>query len=287
MEKIVIGYTNASVSRINKDTIKEFDIKKTNSYLKTRKALDKLGYKDCIIIFDIINSHNRKKPKLYELLENSYTKGVRFDVLMIADISVLGEGEELAETYATIIQQFKKDVLIPDFNSPDGISKYSTVNLNLEQRKDINYREIISELSQTTKSSFKRFRGRLEKKITSAYINAYWLYEKFLIPEPVAYEISGVSKGTFHKLASEYEETEEYLLRLYEEDKKYNIHLKPKRHGAVPKGFVSVIALVDKGVSLESACIQSGIQPINPIDYERYKLKYFGGRKALAKAMEY
>lgn len=284
MMKKVVAYANISTSRIKKKDEADFDVTTTNAYKRTKSILEQIGYGSSKIYFDVINLYTQEKPAFSELIKNISV----YDVLVILDISLLGVGQELSDIYTSIVSINKTDILIPDPLSESGISKYSTVTLDLaDRKKEMNFEELLSELEKTTKSSFARFRGRAKKTITPMFINAYWLYERFLVAEPIAYEIADLNKQTFHRLASEYEKTPEYIERLNLENKKHNIISKPKRHGAVPKGFVSVIALVDKGASLESACIQSGIQPMNPIDYERYKLKYFGGRKALAKAMEY
>ena len=279
--KTIVGYGHISNSRIRFKDFESHDVTKSNAYKRTKKLLKGVGCPNSNIYIDIVNSHYRKKPKLEKLIE----KLKPGDVIVTLTISFLGEGEQLVKNYNKIL---KNNIGLLIVNKEQGFSKFSTVDLGFNSRvKDMNLTELIQELRLIKRDSYKQIRGRFEKEITPSFIKAYWLYEKFLIPEPVAYELSGVSKGTFHKLASEYEATKEYLLRLRDEDLKNNIRLKPKRYGKIPKGFVGVIALVDKGASLESACIQSSIQPINPIDYERYRLKYFGGRKALAKAVEY
>lgn len=288
-KKRLIGYGCISHSGIAKRDIENYDKQNTNVYKKTKKLLEKLGYPNSSIYIDVINSHYRKRPILSNLIDNLKKN----DVLVLLSVTLLGDGEDIASNYDRIVASNltdpsdHADIFIPDDNGV-GVSKFSTVDINLNSRiSDMNLVELIEELETIGKDEYKKLRGRSRKEITPDFITAYWLYEKFLIPATTAFEIAKMAENTFHLLSQDYEKTPEYLERLEVEEQKYNISKKPKRYGKIPKGFVSVIALVDKGVSLESACIQSGIQPINPIDYERYKLKYFGGRKALAKAMEY
>lgn len=279
--KTIVGYGYISNARINKKELATYDITKSNAYKRTKEIMDKIGYPNSNVYIDIFSIYYRKRPKLIELIE-TLKPG---DVIVILSILFLGEKEQLVHIYKELI---KKQIGLLIIDTKGNLNELSTVDCKLENRgTEVDLTEIMEKLKTINKNGLKQTRGRSKKEITEKFIEAYWLYEKFLIPEPLAYEIAGINKQTFHRIANEYERTPKYLERLETENKKHNISNKPKRHGAVPKGFVSVIALVDKGASLENACIQSGIQPLNPIDYKRYKLKYFGGRKALAKAMEY
>lgn len=284
--ELVVGYGVICNSYINKRDRDKFDKENTNVYRKTKKLLKQIGFPNADIYIDIVHSHNREKPefeKMYNLVSEN-------TLIVTFSISFLGEGEELAENYAGLVGSAPlkcADILIPNIDG-QGVSKFSTVDMNLNSRRNkMNFASLVQELESTKQKPYMNLRGRAGYEITEDFINAYWLYERFKISIEKACEMANLGQTKFYAFLKQYESSSEYLERLKVEEQKYQISKKPKRYGKIPKGFVGVIALVDKGASLESACIQSGIQPINPIDYERYKLKYFGGRKALAKAMEY
>ena len=282
----VIGYGVVSDCRVNKKDRKNFNRENTNVYRKTKKLLTEIGYPDAEIYIDIIHSYNREKPE-FKKMYNDLTIG---DLVVTFSVSFLGEGDEIAENYAGIVGHApmkSADILIPDTEN-GGVSKFSTVYMNLESRRDkMDFPVLIDELTNTIQKSYKKLHGRAGYDITEDFVNAYWLYERFKISIERACEMANIGQTTFYSFLKRYESSPEYIKRLLVEEEKYQISKKPKRYGKVPKKLVAVIAAVDQGMPLDLACIQNGLESLNPIDYERYKLKYMGGRKALAEAIEY
>lgn len=282
----VIGYGVVSDCRVNKKDRKNFNRENTNVYRKTKKLLTEIGYPDAEIYIDIIHSYNREKPE-FKKMYNDLTIG---DLVVTFSVSFLGDGDEIAENYAGIVGHApmkSADILIPDTEN-GGVSKFSTVYMNLESRRDkMDFPVLIDELTNTIQKSYKKLHGRAGYDITEDFVNAYWLYERFKISIERACEMANIGQTTFYSFLKRYESSPEYIKRLLVEEEKYQISKKPKRYGKVPKKLVAVIAAVDQGMPLDLACIQNGLESLNPIDYERYKLKYMGGRKALAEAIEY
>lgn len=281
MEKKIIGYVCICDNRITKDNICSFDISNSRTYNKLKQALKTTDFKNIDIFYDVVNSHTKNRKNLLKLIKNINS----FDILVVPSIFMIGEEKSLAMAYSSIIAS-GRDLLILDPDKKD--SEYSSVDSKLNNTISKKHLENnIKKLRASSPNPKQQFRGRCGREIDESFIEAYWLYERFKISIEKACEMANLGQTKFYAFLKQYESSSEYLERLKVEEQKYQISKKPKRYGKIPKGFVGVIALVDKGASLESACIQSSIQPINPIDYERYRLKYFGGRKALAKAVEY
>lgn len=282
----VLGYGVICDSYVNKRDRKNFNKENTNVYRKTKKLLTEIGYPEAEIYIDIVNSHNHEKPEFAKMYDG-LSKG---DLLVTFSISFLGEGEDLAKNYANIvgeISQKSADILIPDMENGE-VSKFSTVYMNLKSRRDkMDFSVLIDELINTKQKSYRKLHGRAGYDITDDFVNAYWLYERFKISIETACEMANIGHTTFYGFLKQYESSPEYIKRLFVEEEKYKISKKPKRYGKIPKNFVAVIVSVDQGVPLDLACIQNNLEQLNPVDFERYKLKYMGGRKALAKAIEY
>lgn len=282
----VLGYGVICDSYVNKRDRKNFNKEKTNVYRKTKKLLTEIGYPEAEIYIDIVNSHNREKPEFAKMYDNL----VKGDLLVTFSISFLGEGDDLAENYAGIVGKAplkSADILIPDIEN-GSVSKFSTVYMNLESRREkMDFLALVNELKDNKQESYRKLRGRAKYDITEDFINAYWLYERFKISIETACKMANIGKTTFYGFLKQYENSPEYRTRLLVEEEKYQISKKPKRYGKVPKNFVSIIVSVEQGMPLDLACIQNALEPINQIDFERYKLKYMGGRKALTDAIEY
>lgn len=282
----VLGYGVICDSYVNKRDRKNFNKENTNVYRKTKKLLTEIGYPNAEIYIDIIHSYNREKPE-FKKMYNDLTIG---DLVVTFSVSFLGDGDEIAENYAGIVgknSQKSADILIPDMENGE-VSKFSTVYMNLKSRRDkMDFSALIDELINTKQKSYRKLHGRAGYDITDDFVNAYWLYERFKISIETACKVANIGKTTFYGFLKQYENSPEYIKRLLVEEEKYQISKKPKRYGKVPKKLVAVITAVDQGMPLDLACIQNNLEQLNPVDFERYKLKYMGGRKALAKAIEY
>ena len=132
-------------------------------------------------------------------------------------------------------------------------------------------------------------RGKFSAPMTQEFVDVYWRYENFFTKEETAFaEAGGVSKTVFYKWAKEYELNNHSLFSYdfaqLEQEERYGISEKPKRHGKRHELFDELVHLVEvQGVELLPACEQLGIPKMTDIDYKRYKLKT--GCKALAQAL--
>lgn len=250
------------------------------------------------LFIDILMNRDTKHRKLDEIIRIA-TPGL---VIIIPKMSVLGSVSQIKKYY----EQFKeKDIYILCFDSSrlNGISEYSTSDFSYGRRPYDEYErayKLIEKLDSNTKLSDNR--GVLSN-FTSAFIESYWRYETYQIPESIAISASGLARSPFHRKCALYEHTNQYQGDLLQYANTFKLEELPKRFSEYPAQFKELEQMIDSkwngtlsnDVSdmnrinkiIDDACIDLGISSICPINYKRLKLRQQVGRKGIAASYNY
>lgn len=269
-------------------------LKQTKVYQALKTQFNNMMLSEDCLHVDLITASYRTRSKLKNILTSSGFG----DCIVITNISTLGiTPGEIKENYLKIYEA-GIGLLIPDYSSPvnDNLDPLSTCDWsmclpeNLLYNSGNDYPDIIKEkLAAIDALEVKTNRGREFKGRPENFTTVYWLYENYFLAEKDTYhnKLIDMGKKRFYRLATEYETTDpNYYKDLLEQEEKYHISEKPKRHGSVPGDFDKFLELLDNGLSLDEAAKQMNYNMINDIDFKRYQVKYLGGRKSMALANE-
>ncbi len=229
------------------------------------------------IYIDVITASYRIRKNLNKIIEEA----VSDDILIIADISELGFNvEELKDNYRKILEK-KIGLLILDATSENNLSVYSTVDLDFKRIIDYDETDLnfLCEKLNDAKITTRQGRKKTILPIPDGFKVVYWAFENFFIDEKttLSNQYFMISKRRFYEFCERYEKSPGYF---YEEEiveHDFKISEKPKRYGAVPKYFPSLLELVEKGSSIEVACSQLDVPPISNITFNRFLIKYNDG----------
>lgn len=287
----IFGYACISSPYIKRKD--EEQIKQTKAYQALKNQFDNLMLSEDYLYVDILLSQYRTRKKLKEILASSGFG----DCIIITNIYALGaKHSEIKENYSKIYEA-GVGLLIPDYSNPanDNLNPLSTCDWSMSLPDALKYDgntypDIIKEkLAAIETLEIKTNQGREFKGRPENFKTVYWLYENYFLAEKDTYhnKLMDIGKKRFNRLATEYETTDpNYYKDLLEQEEKYHISEKPKRHGAVPDDFNKFLQLLDDGLTLNEAAKQMNYNMMNNIDFKRYQIKYLGGRKSMSLANE-
>lgn len=250
------------------------------------------------LFIDILMNRDTKHRKLDKIIEIA-EPGL---VLVIPNISVLGNVGQIKNYY---MQFQKRDIYVLCFDSSrlSGLSEYSTSDYSFDRRADDEYERayrLVSGLDSNVKLSDNR--GALSN-FTDEFIESYWRYETYQIPESIAISASGLARSPFHRKCALYERSNEYRTGLMSYANAFKLEELPKRFSEYPVQFKELEQIIDSkwdGILpdniydtdriekvIDDACIDLGIASIYPINYKRLKLRQQVGRKGIAASYNY
>lgn len=323
MDNITKYFLYTSITSGQKTDIMEKNLKNTLAYKKIEKSFkENFGFLKMksernysrnsfnlnkknpygTLFVDILTNPDAKHPKLDNIIKIA-PRGL---VIVIQNMRVLGNVEQI-KNYYNIFREKEIYILCLDCTRLSGISEYSTSNFGFEQRTPIEeyYRayELINEFSKETKLVDNR--GKIPK-FTPAFIESYWQYEMYKIPEDIAIATSGLIRSPFHRKCALYEYSKDFYIKMYylNKEKKLALEQLPKRFSKLPEKFKELEQIVDSNWDssltysdstntkdiekiIDDACIELRIPSIHPINYRRIKLRQAVGRKGIAAAYNY
>ncbi|MDD7184211.1 MAG: hypothetical protein PUH54_00835 [Oscillospiraceae bacterium] len=258
----------------------EIEWRKNTKVAEEFKKLRNLFLSDNVIVIDVIGGSYRRRHHLEYCIK---TMG-HGDSIVIANLNSLGlNNEELLENYKRIFEK-GIGVLLPDYSLESCISPLSTTDFSFSPIS-ISVNEFEEKCKIISSVNISSNRGRKTIKITEEFKDVYWLYERYLIDPITANKnkFFNISKNTFRKLATEYENCEEYITALEYQDKIYNISGLPKRYGVISTQIQELIHDVSvTGIPFKDACSRRGIK-ISKIQFDRYLLKFYCPKGATLK----
>ena len=250
------------------------------------------------LFIDILMNRDTKHRKLDKIIERA-EPGL---VLVIPNISVLGNVGQIKNYY---MQFQEKDIYVLCFDSSrlTGLSEYSTSDYSFGRRAGDEYERayrLVSGLDSNVKLSDNR--GVLSN-FTAAFIESYWRYETYQIPESIAISASGLARSPFHRKCALYERSNQYRTGLMSYADTFKLEELPKRFSEYPAQFKELEQMIDAKWDgtlpnnvydtgriekvIDDACIDLGISSIYPINYKRLKLRQQVGRKGIAASYNY
>ncbi len=271
------GYGSITSNKEGFDSNRMKNVKNTTAY----KSLRSMFLPEENIIIEFIPKLDADRPKLRELVETSRPG----DVIVIYSLKSFGTKKSILKWYEYIANNYI-GLLIPDYsNKQTGLSKFSTADWagEFDKNKISSLDYLLNELKYFLNSETQSSVGRIKKEIDEKFIQLYWAWQGYYITTEKALGLSNLSRQRFYALAKEYETTEDYLTQV--NDQSVDFVLKPKR-GSLPEIFREILFEVENlGVPLQNACQKYSIL-IPEIEYERMKITYLYGKKAMAEAQQ-
>lgn len=258
------------------------------------------------LFVDYLMNRDKQHRKLDKIIEyvKQHHKYEGF-VIVVQSISAFGTIPQI-QSYYRKFHDNKIYVLCVDYSRLSGLSEYSTSNFGFDKRDDDEY-ERAYELIDNLKPDAKALNNRGAISLFSkAFVESYWMYETYQIPESIAIAASGISRSPFHRKCALYEYSNDFKGRIHDYDKgKLSAFAQlPKRFSKLPAKFNELVQIIDnsridslsysdnKGREqiekiFDDACIELHIPTIHPINYKRLKLRQDVGRKEIAAAYNY
>lgn len=184
---------------------------KTKKYQKAAEIAKALGIEE--IVVDICTSRNRHKHNLEQMLS---TEG---NVVVVSDISALGQKSEAADVYRRVIQS-GNNILITYYGKGGVLeeNELSSVSLSFTKKATLSLEQVIERLNG--QSNFD-FLSNSRKTVDPRIAVAYWQIEKGEKTQVEAIEDLGMSKSTFIRRVEEYIGSEDWVagyLKALEDD---------------------------------------------------------------------
>ena len=293
-EELIANFENTKLYHDYKNTalaykdlflpIKEEDLNPDCSIIE-----DNMVFKpDDILQVDVITSSrkgmNYKLDCIVEQAKKCYTRPFS-TVIVVTSINAFGSCDNIKKYYR-IFREANIGVLIPDYTRKSALSEYSTCDFGFQPRSTIEYERAFDLVNALEDGDIQDNRGRIGSGYTTSFRVAFWLYELYKIPEKMAVAMAGCSKNGFHMKADSYEQTANYKEELERMHEQFGISNLVKRNRPVPENFEKLMQMYEDSKDLELSCIYNKIPMIFPIDYERLKLKHYGGKKELARCLK-
>lgn len=256
------------------------------------------------LFVDFLMNRDKKHRKLDKIIEyvKLHHKYEGF-VIVVQSISAFGDSKQI-KSYYREFHDNKIYVLCLDYLRLSGLSEYSTSNLGFDKRDADEYDrayKLIADLKPDANELNNR--GAISS-FSEAFIESYWMYETYQIPESIAIAASGITRSPFHRKCSVYESSVEYQSELINYAEKHPLEQLPKRFSKLPEKFKELEQIInskwDDSLSytqsknreeinkiFDDVCIELRIPTIHPIQYKRLKLRQDVGRKGIAAAYNY
>ncbi len=199
------------------------EAKKTKKYQKAAEVANALGIEN--IVVDICTSRNRHKHNLEQILQ---TEG---NVVVVSDISALGQKNEAADVYRRIIQT-GNDILITYFGKGGVLeeNELSSATLSFAKKQTLSLEQVIERLDGQSNFDFlSNSRKTADPRIAAAY----WQIEKGEKTQVEAIEDLGMSKSTFIRRMDEYIGSDDWVAGYIEALKDDDFMLTPNKLGGV------------------------------------------------------
>jgi len=257
---------------------------------------------DATAIVDVISGYqrknfkpNKKRPRLALIMQEALYNGIN---IITTDISQLGDTVEEIQAFYSECKANNVSITIYDSTKKNNINQYSTAYVGGGILEEDLLSEVYKRIDNLKPEQISNLQGKNSKEIPSTFFDAYFLYEAYMIPEDVAFMLSGLSVNTFHSKAVQLETAyrnifveyqfpdEEPQLYIFPDLQKkwykyYNIEIAklPKRYGNIPERFSELQDIVyqmeisdpiEKEYRLIDACKELDMPVITLIDYYRY-----------------
>lgn len=256
------------------------------------------------LFVDFLMNRDKKHRKLDKILEyvKVHHKNDGF-VIVVQNISAFGNVQQI-QSYYREFHNNKIYVLCLDYSRLSGLSEYSTSNFGFEKRNDDEYERAYM-LIDNLKTGAKELKNRgAFPKFTKPFLESYWMYETYQVPESIAIAASGITRSPFHRKCNVYESSVEYQSEIINYAEKFPLEHLPKRFSKLPEKFNELEQIInskwDDSLSyshsknkeeiekiFDDACIELRIPTIHPIHYKRIKLRQDVGRKGIAASYSY
>ena len=298
----IFGYTSITTPQIRRTDPEAR--KATKAYAQLEEIFRLLNLQRRKLYIDLLTARYRVRKELKTALSISNPG----DIMIIPTASSLGRNpEELRDNYYKVVSK-SIGLLVWD-EMPRGQElerlikhsgayheqpvRISTVGLDLNLPTEMYFGGhgvpyiIARAMRYMDQVNIRTFKGAAFKKRPALFKEIYWLYENYFIREQDAFSNDAIEIGKkrFYRLATEYEEEDpEYEEDQKEQERLYQISKKPKRRGLVPDHYDEFLKRIDSGERLETVIKEMSFPRLTPIDVERYRLKYEGGKRQLALA---
>lgn len=256
------------------------------------------------LFIDYLMNRDKQRRKLDKIIEyvKLHHKYEGF-VIVVQSISTFGTIAQIQNYY----RQFRENniyVLCVDYSRFSGLSEYSTSNFAFEKRNDDEYERAYMLIDNLETGEIGLKNRGASPKFTEAFLESYWMYETYQIPENIAIAASGITRSPFHRKCSVYESSVEYRSEIINYAKRFPLEQLPKRFSKLPEKFKELEKIInnnwDDSLSysdsknkeeiekiFDDACIELRIPTIHPIQYKRIKLRQDVGRKGIAASYNY
>ena len=284
----VAGYGCIYATAYTRDDLEKLKKSKVAKQLEQffSKNSDKFGHNVPDTHYDVLVNNTRKRVTLLELIHKFKYGQKRFaslrGIIIIYDLTALGTtAESVYENYMELLYERIGLYIISEahaeYRSVELFDEFSWIPWDVERNA-----------KQILELKFKTNQGRNKgiPQLSDDFIEAYWAYENYHIPEELAYNSLGISRMTFKKYCAVYESSQRYQK---DESERNAIVLcgdcrledKPKRFGKPSEQILEHMVQYMQGmISLDDAARELGISSIT---FKRFCLKGTG-RKAMSKA---
>ncbi len=267
---------------------------------------------DATMFIDVMTPHNKKRRKLEKIIELAEKNPHDWFTLCVPNVSVIGNtAKEIKERYHRFAQLGNIGTLIVDYAVDGGLSEYSLCDFSLKYRDNIKtVLEKIDLLQDGDISKRTTYKGTSDTDFSENFIDAYFLFEAFQIPEDVASKIAGLSPVTFHSLSDKmaqlvnldakelpyngehYSYSELQQLWFDKNGLSYEQYIDlPKRAGKVIKSetideIIKLKTEYDELSAFYKKCTELGLPTYTDIDINKYKKKVSMSRKEMAQYLK-
>lgn len=300
--------SNLENSRIYKKIIKSIAFLASNP--EKNASRDSFNYDkenpNGTLFVDFLMNRDKQHRKLDKIIEyvKLHHKNNGF-VIIVQSISAFGTIPQI-QSYYRIFQDNKIYVLCVDYSRLSGLSEYSTSNFGFDKRDRDEYERaymLVNDLKPDAKELNNR--GAISY-FSEAFIESYWMYETYKIPESIAIATSGIGRSAFHRKCALYEYSGDFIGKIHDLSKEdlSTFAKQPKRFSKPPAEFGELEQIIDNKwidnlsniyinnmstieKKFDDACIELHIPTIHPINYIRLKLRQEVGRKGIAATYNY
>lgn len=233
------------------------EVMKTRKYQKAVKLAKTLRIDNVVI--DICSTWNREKSKLEDIL------AVPGNVIVVTDISCLGQKAEISNVYSRIAES-GNELLIAYYNHNGCLEAdpKSTVTLSFDKKSNVDISANIELLSNMSTSDY---RSSALSEITPAFVNGYWKIERGEASEQEVLKELNMSRTSFNTRLATYVQSDGWWAQ-FEKECDSGLALQPTRLGRISDDAMKLYNYLqnaqfekeDEG-TIEISAFQAGIEP--------------------------
>lgn len=300
--------SNLEKSRIYKKIIKSVAFLASNP--EKNSSRDSFNYDkenpNGTLFVDLLMNRDKQHRKLDKIIEyvKLHHKNNGF-VIVVQSISAFGTIQQI-QSYYRKFQENRIYVLCVDYSRLSGLSEYSTSTFGFDKRDNDEYERAYM-LVNDLKPDAKQLNNRgAVSNFSEAFVESYWMYETYKIPESIAIATSGIGRSAFHRKCALYEYSGDFIGKIHDlsEEDLSTFAKQPKRFSKPPAEFGELEQIISNKLIdnlsyideknrpiiekiFDDASIELHIPTIHPINYKRFKLSQAVGRKGIAAAYNY